>query len=367
MLRENQYQPQTVTHPGTDLSEKLKEIGMGPKEFAVRTRKPEKTITAILKGDSSITSEMAVQFEKVLKIPAHYWLNRQRQYDECKVRLKEQEYLIQAIEWAKRFPVKMMQKYGWIQDVKEKPAIVQELLNYFSIAHYKAWEDYYLNKELKIQFRISLKHSSNPYALSAWLRRGDIIAQGIEVKEFSQKKFKIALQEIKKLMADYPPDFFKQLQSICANAGVKVVYTPCLPKVPIHGATRWINEYPLIQLTGRYNRNDTFWFTFFHEAGHILLHGKKDVFLENIRYDAFEQTKEDEANQFAIEWTFSEHQEFEMLSQKPFTAKDIIRFAKKFNTHPAIIIGRFQHKKMIPYSVGRDLIQPVILDKFNTC
>ncbi len=61
---------------------------MGPKEFALRTGKPEKTITAILKGDSSITPAMAVQFENVTKIPAHFWINHQRGYDEYIAREK---------------------------------------------------------------------------------------------------------------------------------------------------------------------------------------------------------------------------------------------------------------------------------------
>lgn len=82
MLTQNQYNPQIAFHPGETLSEKLEELGMGPKEFSVRTGKQEKTIIAVLKGNSSITPEMAVQFEHVLKIPAHFWLNIQRNFDE---------------------------------------------------------------------------------------------------------------------------------------------------------------------------------------------------------------------------------------------------------------------------------------------
>lgn len=68
----NQYHPQIAFHPGETLSEKLEELGMGPKEFALRTRKPEKTVIAIMNAQSSITPEMAVTFENVLKIPAHF-------------------------------------------------------------------------------------------------------------------------------------------------------------------------------------------------------------------------------------------------------------------------------------------------------
>ena len=78
----NQYKPNSVSHPGSTLAEKLQEMNMGSKEFAVKVNKPEKTISAILNGKGSITPEMAVNFESVLKIPASFWINRQKNYDD---------------------------------------------------------------------------------------------------------------------------------------------------------------------------------------------------------------------------------------------------------------------------------------------
>ena len=104
MAKQNQYFPQIAFHPGETLTEKFVELEMGPKEFAVRTGKPEKTIIAIMKGKSSITPEMAVQFEHVLKIPAHFWLNIQRNYDEYLAREERKELLSLSISWAKNFP-----------------------------------------------------------------------------------------------------------------------------------------------------------------------------------------------------------------------------------------------------------------------
>src|SRR5882757_1468123 len=106
MAKQNQYIPQSVPHPGITLEEKLEEMGMGPKEFALRTGKPEKTITAILKGDSSITPDMAVQFENVTKIPANFWINHQRNFDEYIAREKRQVVLEESRDWVKLFPLK---------------------------------------------------------------------------------------------------------------------------------------------------------------------------------------------------------------------------------------------------------------------
>lgn len=78
-----QYNPKTISHPGQTLAHKLQELEMSIKEFAIRVSKPEKTIIAVIKGDSSITPDMAVAFENITKIPAHFWLTRQRNYDEA--------------------------------------------------------------------------------------------------------------------------------------------------------------------------------------------------------------------------------------------------------------------------------------------
>lgn len=357
----NQYFPQSIPHPCETLVEKLEEIGMGPKEFSVRTGKPEKTITAVLNGESSITPEMAVLFENVLKIPARFWLENQRQYDEFIARTRRVIVIEEAIEWAKCFPYAQMAKFGWVDATRIAEEKVEELFKFFGLSNKTAWENYYLGQKLKLSFRISLKHTSEPFAISAWLRQGEILASQLKAADFDERKFKTNLQTIKGIMAKQPADFFPQLQSLCAEAGVKVVYTPCLPKAPISGSSRWLNDTPLIQLSARYGQNDRFWFTFFHEAGHILLHGKKYISLENIEFSEAEVDKEKEADEFSVNWTFTPEQEKEVLAAAPLNENDIAAFAQKFNTHPAMIIGRFHHKGLLPYQIGRKFIVPVEL------
>lgn len=363
MDKQNQYFPQSVPHPGETLEEKLEEMGMGPKEFALRTGKPEKTIIAVLKGESSITPDMAVQFENVTKIPAHFWMNHQRGYDEYIAREKRKAAIDEAVAWAKQFPLADMIKKGWLPTVSTIQEKTMEMLAFFGFSNHTAWEDYYFKQQLKVAFRISLAQTKEPYAISAWLRKGELQAAGLEAKAYSEKKFKEALPQIKSIMANHPDGFFNQLQSACLEAGVKVVHTPCINKAPINGSTRWLNDTPFIQLTGRYNRNDIFWFTFFHEAGHILLHGKKDIFLENLDYSDKDMEKEQEADEFAVKWTLTEKEETEILAVTPLSEEEIRDFAKQFNTHPAIIIGRLQHKRIIPFTAGKQFLAPVEFDK----
>lgn len=363
MTKRNEYTPQSVSHPGVTLKEKLGELGMSQKEFAVRAGKPEQTIVKVINGESSLTPDMAVQFESVLHIPATFWLKRQQQYDEAVARLKRSEQLAKAYTWARSFPFKKMTAFGWLPKQRHSDELAGLLLDFFSMSSPEAWEKYYLSEKLKVDFRISLAHYSEPYAISAWLRQGELDSLKLDASPYEKKKFMKSLPDIKRLMADHPEDFFSQLQNICLNVGVKVVYTPCLPKAPIHGSTRWLHDdTPLIQLSARYKQNDRFWFTFFHEAGHILMHGKKHISIESAQNKGEVDDKELEANDFAVKWTFSEEEEQMVLAQGALKECDIIEFARKFGTHPAMIIGRFHHNNILPYNVGHKFIKPVLLD-----
>jgi HTH-type transcriptional regulator / antitoxin HigA len=367
MRKTNEYRPQSVMHPGLELKEKLEELRMPPFEFAVRCNKPVPTISKVLNTKSAITPEMAVQFEKVLRIPAKYWLRRQFSYDEAVARQKQSEVGEAAKHWARQFPYAEMAKRGWVVKTKQIDAKVEALLAFFGISSYEAWERVYLYSELKASFRVSLAHTKTPHALSAWLRRGDTLARELDAPVYSAKKLKKALPKLKSIMAAQADDFFDQIQATCLTAGVKVVHTPCLPKAPINGVARWIedNKTPLIQLSDRHKRNDVFWFSFFHELGHILLHGKKDVFLENVDYEGKNQEKEAEADAFAVKWTFSEKQEAEVVQAEHLDGEKVLAFAERFNTHPAIIIGRMQKKGIIPYSQGQEFIVRIDLSEFE--
>ncbi|MCK4663256.1 MAG: ImmA/IrrE family metallo-endopeptidase [Bacteroidales bacterium] len=357
----NEYYPQEVLHPCETLNEKLEEMGMSRKEFALRTGKPEKTIIAVLKAESSITSEMAVLFENVTKIPAHFWINKQARYNEYKARKQRKYDVEQAEEWTKSFPYAEMAKNNWVPKTRKIEEKTINLFEYFAVSTHEAWNKLYMESELKVAAYASLKHTLEPHAISAWLRQGEIQAEQIDIPEYNKKVFGKNLLEIKNIMAKHPDDFFQQLQNFCLQAGVKLFYTPKLPKVPISGSTRWIKNNPIIQLTARYKQNDRFWFTFFHEAGHILLHGKKYISLENINFSEADPEKEQEAHDFAEEWIFTREQEEEVILAAQLDENDIIAFAKKFNTHPAMIIGRLQHKGLISFSLGRKFIEPIDL------
>ena len=155
MTKRNEYIPQTVTHPGVTLKEQLEELGMSQKEFAVRTTKPEQTSVKVINGESSLTPDMAVQFESVLGIPANFWLKRQQNYDEAVARAKRRDVLVAGVDWAASFPAAKMTQLGWLPKTESHEQKVEALLYFFGISGHQAWDDYYCGLKLKVSFRIS--------------------------------------------------------------------------------------------------------------------------------------------------------------------------------------------------------------------
>lgn len=352
------YQPQTVSHPGETLREKLDELQMSPKEFAVYCNKADTIISEVLNGKRSITSDMAIQFEIVTKIPASFWTKRQDRYNEAKARDERQATIKAALSWSLQFPYLDMSRKGWVVATRKAEERVAALFDFFGMSSHQSWEKFYLEGALPASFRISLAHAKAPHAISAWLRKGDIEAAKLTAPEYVKKSLKDALPRLKAVMAEQPADYREQAQKILLATGVKLVFIPCIAKAPINGVARWIekNNTPLIQVSSRYQRNDGFWFSLFHEIGHILLHGKKDVFLENVEYEGADQNKEDDANAFAEFWTFSKDQEKKVLDALPLTDDDIRDFAKQFGTHPAMIVGRLHHLGVYHPAQGRHFI-----------
>jgi HTH-type transcriptional regulator/antitoxin HigA len=354
------YQPPVVFHPGETLEEKLCELQMGPKEFSIRTGKPEKTISAVLKGESSITPDMALRFEDVLRIPAHVWLSLQCSYDEYRAREERKKQLKRSVEWARSFPYTEMAKKGWVPPATTALEKAEALCEFFGMSGHSAWEDYFMHQRLKVAFRLSLRHARQPHAVSAWLRQGEVQATDLNPPPFRDATFKQALEQIRDLMVRHPSDILQQLQAICLDAGVMVVYTPCVHKAPINGCSRWINENPVIQLSDRQKRNDVFWFTFFHEAGHILLHGKKDIFLEDIEYSDVDREKESEANAFAVRWTLGSQGEELLGNMQIVNEGEIVALAKQLKTHPALVVGRLRRDKKVAQSFGHRFMETIV-------
>lgn len=336
----NQYLPDVVSPPGETLLEVLTTRGMSQAELAGRTGRPTKTINEIVKGKAAITPETSLQFELVLGVPATFWNNREQQYREALARRKETESLATQVSWLDNIPYKSMMKMGWIPETDNKIQLIQHLLVFFGVASPRSWVEVW--GSIRASFRQSPTLKSDPGAVAAWLRKGEVDALEVPVTEYDSNRFKEALGRIRRLTRDLPTNFASVVVAECSRAGVKVVFVPELPRTCTWGATRWLSpSNALIQLSLRYKTDDHLWFTFFHEAAHILLHGKRTVIVET--ENRTKDEKELEADSLAREWLIPgvEYRRFGRLESLSCAA--ISRFAYDLGIAPGIVVGRLQH------------------------
>src|SRR5712691_4512677 len=112
-MTRNQYAPDSVSPPGETLEEVLDSRGMSQAELAERTGRPRKTINEIIRGKASITAETALQFERVLDIPAAFWIAREQNYREALARTREAHIFERQTDWMSEIPYRAMAKLGW--------------------------------------------------------------------------------------------------------------------------------------------------------------------------------------------------------------------------------------------------------------
>lgn len=351
----NAYQPDYAVTPGEVLEYELELRQMSKAELAKRTGLTEKHVNSIVKtkGKAVITPETAIKLERALGMPVEYWLNLEAQYQETQARLAEIAQLESDLDWLKKIPVSSMVRLGWITKYADKRDQLGEVLRFFGIASVDQWDDMW--PKLAVAYRQHKKQEICPEAVSAWLRQAELEAARIPCAPYDKTVFRAALDQVRKLTAEEDPrQFIPEMQALCAEAGVAVVFVPSLPKTGVSGATRWMNPTKaIIQLSLRYKTNDHLWFTFFHEAGHILLHGKKDLFIEG--GNGMDEQKEQQANEFSEKeliprWAFSE---FSMRTR--YSKASIVDFAQSINLAPGVVVGQLQHKGLLPRTHCNDL------------
>jgi len=366
--KRNAFRPNYAVPPGETLKETIASMGMTQAELAQRTGRPKKTINEIIKGKAAIMPDTAIQLERVLGVPASFWNNLERNYQETLARLKEEEQLQSQIKWLKSFPMASLIKKGWLPRLKSDLEKLRALLNFFGVAGVEEWKAIWENPEAA--YRQSSAFQSRPAAVAAWLRKGEVEALKIECQPFKKKNFLAALNKIRGLTEESPAVFEPEMRQLCARAGVAVVFVPELPGTHLYGATRWMGTTKaLIQLSLRGKSDDHLWFTFFHEAGHILLHGKKEIFIEAEGEGCREiggSEKEQDANQFAQDFLIPPDRYQAFIDAKRFNESDIQGFAKELGIAPGIVVGRLQHDEFIPFSAANSLKKRFKFKEDNT-
>lgn len=352
----NEYLPDTVSPPRETLRELLEERCMSQAELAKRMGKTPKAISELLSDtdDVAITPETALQLEKAIGPSARFWLNRESAYREFRAKQEEKEENEKAIYWLDCLPLAELRKLGYVRAQRKGAEAVRESLAYFGVATVDSWWSLWSREE--VSYRMSFAFESELGHLAAWLRHGEILAEKIRCADYDAKRFEASLAKVRELTTLPANELCTRLMNQCAAVGVAVVFVPEFPKTHVCGAARWIanGTRPLIYLSLRYRTDDHLWFTFFHEACHILRHAKKPIYIDDKEPDGTQF--EEEANRFAQNHLIPPDL-YDGLKRTcvSFYKDTIVQFARKIGIAPGIVVGRLQHDGLLSPKFHNDL------------
>lgn len=346
-----EYSPDYAVHPGEILEDILVSRGIPKGVFAQRCGISMKSISQIINKKQPVTSETAIQFEKVLDVDAGIWIALDARYRLFIARYEENEIEEDNHErmsaWASQFPLSDLKKRNIVSSTRDKIQACHELLRFFSVASIESWDSVY--GDITVAYRRSKAFESSQHAILAWLRMAELVADKIETEPFNKKMFESNLLKIRALTPKEPKQFNQKVKELCREAGVALVLISELPKTRLCGATRWLGRNKaLLALSLRYKSDDHFWFSFFHEAGHIVLHDKSMVFIDPDK--KLVDRLEDQANRFAQNILVPKEDYDDFVEEGAFRAKNIIEFSQAIGIAPGIIVGMLQHNDLIDYS-----------------
>jgi hypothetical protein len=291
--------------------------------------------------------------ERVLGAPASFWLNLEKGYRELLARKAEQARLEDQAASLKDFPYGELVKRGVFEKEANKTARVGQILSWLQVANVDALHDQICKGVLA--YRRSPKYDLSALKLAAWMRLGELEFDALDLPKYDAEGLKKNLQKLKSLTLAEPATALARMKELTTKCGLAALVIPGFSSFPVSGITRWRQGHPLIQLTLRGRRADKFWFTLFHEIGHVLRHSQTDIFIEIMDRPHQDNPYETQANQFAEDVLIPPDDYEQFTRRLPISREQIIGFAKKIGVAPGIVLGRLQNDNVVQQSHFVDL------------
>ncbi|VAW87583.1 Antitoxin HigA / unknown domain [hydrothermal vent metagenome] len=349
MVTESKILSDLAIPPGEYLEEVLEAAGLSQAELARRMGRPAQAVNEIIKGDKSITPETAIQLEKVVGVFAHIWSSLEAEYRLIKASQIEAEHAKKEETLLAGFPYLELTKLGLVEKTRNPLSKVQSLRRFFGVSSLFNLQGV---KEYRPAFRQGVNNGVNHEALAAWLRAGAVLANKIDCKEYDRGILLSKIEGIRALTLKHEPDeFFPVLATILRQCGIALVVIPHFKQTHTTGATFWVKKNKaVIMMSLRGGWADIFWFSLFHELGHVLLHDKRHTFLENGKPSPEWEKQEDEADVFSQKTLIPVNALQEFKNSDDFSATSINTFSRHIGIAPGIVTGRLQHEKIVPYT-----------------
>lgn len=341
---EKMYKDLIAFHPGAYVAEIIEDFNITQQEFAQRLGVSAKTISKLVNGEESISVETANKLDKLTGVSIATWLNLQTSYDIKLLEIKEsqnndEEELCGIIDF------KYFKENKFVEDkvYKAKEKII-ELRKLFQVSNLS----YLYNFNNLVSYRNTRGFSEKSIVNSnIMLELAINLSKNKTNNKFNKNKLEKILPELRAMTLQEPKDFYSNLKDMLLDCGIIFCGLPALKNANLNGATKkFKNGSILLLMTDRNKGSDIFWFSLFHELGHIL---NNDFYSDHENSDAYKD-KEDKADQFAQELLIPKVEYLKFKQKNIYTKDEIMRFSEKIHIHPSIVVGRLQKEGEIEYN-----------------
>jgi HTH-type transcriptional regulator / antitoxin HigA len=350
--------PAEVFPPGEFIRDELEERGWTQADLAKIMGRPLPAVNEIILGKRSITPETAIALGSAFGTSAELWLNLESAFQLSKIDVEDHGAIRERAKLFESAPVKDLERRGWIKVTRKIIDLQHELSRFFDLPEIE---------KLRAAAKSSIQSSELTPEQIAWCVRALRLARSVPARKFTRNSLESGVPKLRAL-ADFPENV-RHVPKCLSEMGIRLVVVEHLPKSKIDGAALWLGddwEKPVVALSLRYDRIDSFWHTLFHELSHIKHRDSyvidvdlvgADRCLSNEAVSEIERRANEEAADMLIP---KEKLRSFILRTRPFYYTDRInQFANLLKIHPGIIAGQLQFKNEIKWAANRAMLVKV--------
>ena len=336
-----EYNDKIAFHPGYYIKEIIDESGITQEDFAKRLDTTPKNLSVLISGKQKLSVDIAIKLSRMLGTSIEYWLNLQKEYDTIIAEFESERLMVEEREIFKKLDYKYFRDNFKLPDfsrkIDEQIKAVREFLDVATLS-------VFTRRDIAVNFRESTSGLNEINTIKANIMVQIAINKALEIEapKFNRRKFNDAIEYALTLTMEHEK-FYPRIYEKFKEAGVILVILPNLSGSKINGATKKLGDNIMLMVNNRRLYSDTFWFTLLHEIGHII---NKDY---GISFDKELGEQEQAADEYAANKLIPFQVYSEFLNEGQFGRDAICIFAKKIKRDPAIVVGRLQKDKIVPY------------------
>ncbi len=328
-------------HPGYYIKEIVEESRLTQEDFAKRLDTTPKNLSLLIRGEQSLSIDIAMKLSRMTGTSITYWLNLQNMYDVLIAEFKSEEELAKERVTFEYFDYKYFRdNYGLPNLPRNKDEQIRQVRNFLNVATLSV----FAKRDMAVSFRNTTGKiaTGNIIKANVMVQIATNTALTIQAPKFHKKKFEDAVTYALTLTENHK-EFYPLIRDAFLEAGVIFIILPNIPGSKTNGATKKVGHNIMLMVNDRRLNADSFWFTLFHEIGHII-NGDYGISFEK---ETGEQ--EEAADKYAADSLIPPEKYQAFLKKEVFDLQTITAFANQIERDPGIVLGRLQNDGIIGF------------------